>query len=96
MQSALQGAYYLSNGETLDHIHIAAYLLFHIAKRHCFTDGNKRVAWAVAVDYLLQQGLRIIATEDEAAQLVEDVVCDILKTHQVIEWFGSDKRLHCM
>ncbi len=95
MQTALQGAYYLSTDGTLDDIHIAGLLLYHIAKLHCFTDGNKRVAWSVAVDYLLRQRLRICATQDEAAQLVEDVCNPLVNksSRDVIEWLGDDNRL---
>lgn len=81
-----------SDGQ-LDHIHIASFLLYYVAKRHCFTDGNKRVAWAVAVDYFLQQGLQIVATQEEAAKLVEDVACDIVSKEDIIRWFGTDNRL---
>ncbi len=91
--SALQSAYYLSSDGTPEPIHIAAHLLFAITKRHCFTDGNKRVAWAVTVDYLLMQGLAIVADEEEAAVLVEGVASNIHSAKDLIEWLGADNRL---
>lgn len=93
MQAALQGAYYSGIDGQLDHIHIASFLLYYVAKRHCFTDGNKRVAWAVAVDYFLQQGLVVVADQQDAAKLVEDVACDVLRKEDVVRWFGTDNRL---
>jgi len=93
MQAALQGAFYTAIDGHLDHIHIASFLLYYVAKRHCFTDGNKRVAWAVAVDYFLQQGLMIVADQQDAAKLVEDVACDLLSKEDIIRWFGADNRL---
>jgi death on curing protein len=72
---------------------MASYLLFYIAKNHCFTDGNKRVAWAVAVRVLRDDGLKINAGQDEAAAMVNDVVTGILDLDLVLEWFGTDGRL---
>lgn len=51
-----------------------AYVLFYLAKDHCFTDGNKRVAWMTAVDILAKYGLTIDAEDNEAVQFVTDVV----------------------
>jgi death-on-curing protein len=93
MQAALQGAYYTSVDNRPDHIHVASFLLYYIARRHCFTDGNKRTAWAVAVDYFLRQGLMIVADQMDAAQMVEDVVAGIVTKEGVILWFGADNRL---
>src|SRR2546421_9495018 len=42
------------------------YLLFYLATKHCFTDGNKRVAWASAMWVLFKLGLTISASDDEA------------------------------
>lgn len=83
----------MSLNGSLDPIHVASSLLYYIVKRHCFTDGNKRVAWAVAVDYLLRHNLAITATEDEAADFVLAVVENKHTAQSVIEWFGTDGRL---
>ena len=45
------------------------------------------------MDYFLQQGLQIVATQEEAAKLVEDVACDIVSKEDIIRWFGTDNRL---
>ena len=44
----------------------ACYLLFYISTKHCYTDGNKRIAWACMTFVLLGFGLTLEATEDEA------------------------------
>ncbi len=51
----------------------ASAYLFHLAKNHPFVDGNKRVGLACSLVFLRLNGLRIRASNDELAQLVEDV-----------------------
>ena len=41
---------------------------------HCFTDGNKRVAWTCAMHVLLAHGLTVEATTDEAEQLMLSMI----------------------
>lgn len=43
----------------------ACYLLFYLTTKHCYIDGNKRIAWACMTFVLLNFGLTIQATEDE-------------------------------
>lgn len=43
----------------------ACYLLFYLSTKHCYMDGNKRIAWACTTFVLLNFGLTIEATEDE-------------------------------
>jgi death on curing protein len=43
----------------------ACYLLFYLATKHCYTDGNKRTSWACMTFVLLSFGLTVEATEDE-------------------------------
>jgi death on curing protein len=46
----------------------AGYLLFYLATKHCYIDGNKRIAWACSTFVLLSFGLTIEATEDEVVE----------------------------
>jgi prophage maintenance system killer protein len=46
----------------------ACYLLFYLATKHCYTDGNKRISWACTTFVLLNFGLTIEATEDETVE----------------------------
>jgi prophage maintenance system killer protein len=55
-------------------ITFCGYLLFYLATKHCWTDGNKRVAWASATWALAMLGLTVRATDDEAYTFVTDIV----------------------
>lgn len=46
----------------------ACYLLFYLATKHCYMDGNKRIAWACTAFVLLSFGLTVEATEDEVVE----------------------------
>jgi len=46
----------------------AGYLLFYLATKHCYIDGNKRIAWACMTFVLLTFGLTIQATEEEVVE----------------------------
>ena len=68
----------------------AGYLLFYLAKNHCFVDGNKRVAWTAAMRVLAYFGLTLSATQDEAEVLVDEIVRDIVDNGaDVVEWIGE-------
>jgi death-on-curing protein len=67
-----------------------AYLLFYLAKNHCFIDGNKRVAWMAAMDVLMRYNLTINATDDEAVQFVLDIVENkISDGNKVADWLAD-------
>lgn len=93
IHAAVNGACYTSNDGSLNCLHVAAYLLFYLAKNHCCVDGNKRVAWMAATDYLYQEGLKVIAEQDEAAQFVLDIADDKIDKIAVIDWLAADGRL---
>lgn len=59
----------------------AAAYLYHIAKGHAFTDGNKRTALAVTILFLSKNGYRLTMPKDEAYELTLRVADD--KNHQV-------------
>lgn len=65
----------------------AGYLLYYLAKNHCFLDGNKRVAWMSSMRVLAHFGLSLDATDDDAEQLVDDVVNDVITNGAgVVSW----------
>ena len=63
-----------SDGAHLPGLVFAGYLLYYLAMNHCFTDGNKRVAWTCAMHVLLAHGLTVEATTDEAEQLMLSMI----------------------
>lgn len=91
--AALQAAYYTSEGYNIDPLHIAAYLLYYIARNHCFFDGNKRAAWMTATDYLLRLGLEVVAGQEEVVQLVERIATGQFAKEDVVEWLAKPGRL---
>ena len=52
----------------------AAAYLYHLAMNHPFLDGNKRTAFAVMDAFLRLNGYRLNLSDDQAYQLVLDVV----------------------
>lgn len=65
----------------------ACYLLFYLATKHCYVDGNKRIAWACMVFVLLNFGLTIEATEDEVVEFCVRVASGEVKNgSEVSSW----------
>ncbi|MCK6590419.1 MAG: Fic family protein [Polyangiaceae bacterium] len=71
----------------------AAHLLFYVAKNHCFTDGNKRAAWAAVVRAFDLNGIRIEADPDDAAELVEGVASGARTVRDILLWFYEPGRI---
>jgi death-on-curing protein len=80
----LEGKKHLKTG-----LPFASYALFYLARNHCFNDGNKRAAWATAMDVLAALGLGVDATIDEAVGLVEAVLSrEISDGADVVKWIS--------
>jgi death-on-curing protein len=62
----------------------ACYLLFYLATKHCYTDGNKRIAWACMTFVLLNFGLTLEATEDEAVEFCLRVASGGIKSGSAV------------
>lgn len=71
--SAANAASYCAEGDADAGLILAAYLLFYLAKDHCFVDGNKRVAWLATVEVLKNLQLTINATTEEAYGFMLDI-----------------------
>ena len=69
---------------------MAAAYLFHICKNHPFADGNKRTALATAEVFLLVNGWRLKATNDEVAELTLAVAAAEIGKDAVIEFFRKN------
>jgi death-on-curing protein len=67
----------------------AGYLLFYLATKHCYVDGNKRIAWACSMFVLLRLGLTIQATEDEVVDFCLSIAKgEIENGSQVVRWLA--------
>ena len=68
----------------------AGFLLYYLAKNHCFPDGNKRAAWMAATDVLLSIGASLDATDDDAEQMVVAVAKgEISSGTEVVQWLAE-------
>lgn len=65
----------------------ACFLLFYLATKHCYMDGNKRISWACMTFVLLNFGLTIEATEDEVVEFCTKIASgEIDGGMDVTEW----------
>lgn len=68
----------------------ASYLLFYLITNHCYVDGNKRVSWTSCMEVLLQLGLTIDASDEEAHGFCESMANGtIKKSEQVVAWIAE-------
>jgi len=66
----------------------AAYL-FHLAKNHAFLDGNKRVALAAALTFLVANGAESLPEQDEAADVTLAVAAGQMTKEALTTWFRT-------
>lgn len=66
---------------------LAAAYLFGLTKNHGYVDGNKRVGFAAAATFLLINGLRLEASEQEAYDAVIRVVEGGMDETELSGWF---------
>lgn len=94
LASARQAAFYErpESGED-DPLTVAGSVLYYLTRRHCFTDGNKRIGWLAAVDYLAGLRLDVAATDDEVYGLCLGVAEGHVERGAVVAWFATPGRL---
>jgi death-on-curing protein len=66
---------------------MAAAYLFHIAQNHPFIDGNKRVGAVAADVFLALNGIRLVASEDQFAEVVLATAGGVLSKSAIAEFF---------
>ena len=66
---------------------LAAAYAFGLARNHPFRDGNKRIAFLVAVIFLGLNGLDFVAPEDEVVEKMLALASGELDEEQVARWF---------
>jgi death on curing protein len=59
--------------EEPDVLTVAAHVLFYLARNHCYTDGNKRIAWLAFTDQIAVLGLDVDATQADVEGFVLNV-----------------------
>jgi death-on-curing protein len=66
------------------------YLLFYIATNHCFSDGNKRVAWTSAMWVLARMGLTLDVSDDAAIEYVLAISAGKVESgDEVVNWLAD-------
>jgi death-on-curing protein len=80
-------------GEDLypDTVGKAGVLFFRLARSHAFSDGNKRVALVILLDWLEQHGLELAASEDELYEWVLEAASTATR-EEVTEWIAARLR----
>ena len=74
-------------------ITFCGYLLFYIATKHCWTDGNKRAAWKSAMWVLSKMGLTVDAPDTEVIAYCLDIADHkIDKGEDVVNWLAERLR----
>jgi death on curing protein len=69
---------------------LAAAYLFGLVKNHGYVDGNKRVAFAAAATFLLLNGVRLTAGEEDACRAVIETVEGRMSEPQLAGWFRAN------
>jgi death on curing protein len=64
----------------------AIHLLIYLARNHCFTDGNKRIAWASFCYVLNYHGLTVRASAIEVEKIMNSLVTKEIGTEGVVIW----------
>ena len=76
--------------ENPDIVVLAAAYGYGLAKNHCFTDGNKRVA-LVSIDVFLQlNGFELIASEPDAVLTMLQVASSEISEEALAEWIRQN------
>ena len=66
------------------------YLLFYIATKHCFVDGNKRVAWTSAMWVLSIMGLTVDVQDEGAIDFVTAIADGkVDRGEEVVNWLAE-------
>jgi death-on-curing protein len=66
---------------------MAAAYLFHLAKNHPFLDGNKRVALASSLTFLIANGVTKLPEENDAAETTLAVAASQMSKDELTAWF---------
>ena len=65
---------------------LAAAYASGIVRNHPFVDGNKRTAFMTAYLFLARNGLRLLASEVDAAQVVNALAANELDEAEIAAW----------
>ncbi len=78
--------------EDADLFELAALYGVAVAKAHAFTDGNKRIAFAVMVVFLKAHGQTLDTSEAEAARVMLAVAASEMGEAELCRWLVANSR----
>ncbi len=64
---------------------LAASYGYGLTKNHCFTDGNKRTAFITAYTFLLNNDIRLIASNENATKTFLELAASFANQEEDIE-----------
>ena len=76
--------------ERVTGICFCGYLLYYLAIKHCFADGNKRVAWSSAMWVLECMGLTVAAPDQDVIDYVLAIADGKVESGEdVVNWLAD-------
>lgn len=90
LQSALARPQNLAAYAAVDAILLAASYAFGIARNHPFIDGNKRTAFLCCAAFLKQHGLKLNASQAEAAAAFLELAAGNLSEEGLAAWLHKN------
>lgn len=78
---------------------LAAAYAYGLSRNHGFMDGNKRIAFVVALVFLLDHGYSLIASDQESVTAMMAIADDAMSEGELAVWFrayiqGPDDSTH--
>ena len=89
LDSALARPRHLFAYEQADLTDLAAAYVGGIVRNHPFVDGSKRTGFMTGYIFLARNGLRLKASETEAAKMVFDLAAGTLTETEFTVWLGT-------
>ncbi len=69
---------------------LAAAYAYGLARNHGFMDGNKRTAFVVALVFLLNRGLLLVADDAEAVRVMQATAAGTITEADLAAWFRQN------
>lgn len=89
LESALAAAQNRYFYEEADLATCAATYAYHLSQAHAFIDGNKRIAWAIAILFLEMNGIILTVPEPEAEEFCLSIAASQITRDEVERRFAQ-------
>jgi len=93
LESALAAAENRYHYEAADVVSCAAAYAYHLGQAHAFLDGNKRIAAAITETFLETNGVQLVMTNDELAELFLRIASSAIGRDQVEQILRAKVRI---